>query len=79
VLVIAVTVVASVVTPAVVITALMLQKTAIATAAIVLANAPPGEKRPFTISLALQFEWNKQAIHSEPALSLKSYQSFLLK
>jgi hypothetical protein len=48
--------VASVVTPAVVITALMLQKTAIATAAIVLANAPPGEKRPFTISLTLQMK-----------------------
>jgi hypothetical protein len=63
VLVIAVTAVASVVTPAVVPTALMLQKTAIATAAIVLANSPPGDKRSFNISLTLQFEWNKQAIH----------------
>jgi hypothetical protein len=42
VLVIAVTIVASVATPPVVPTALMLQKAAIATAAIVLANSPPG-------------------------------------
>jgi hypothetical protein len=68
-----------VVTPAVVPTALMLQKTAIATAAIVLANSSRGDKRPFTISLTLQLEWNKQAIHSEPALTLESYQSLLLK
>jgi hypothetical protein len=57
-------------------TALMLQKTAIAAAAIVLANSPPGDKRPFTIWLTLQFEWNEQAIHSEPALTVESYQSF---
>jgi hypothetical protein len=71
--------VASVATPAVVTTALMLQKTAIATAAIVLANSPPGEKKPFTISLTLQLEWNKQAIHFEPALTLESYQSFTVR
>ncbi len=67
------------VTPAVVTTALMVQKTAIATAAIVLANSPPGEKRWFNISLNLQFEWNKQAIHSEPALTLESYQNFTVR
>ena len=67
------------VTPAVVPTALMLQKTAIATAAIVLANSSPGDKRRFNISLTLQFEWNKQAIHSEPALTLERYQNCLLK
>jgi hypothetical protein len=53
VLVIAVTAVASVVTPAVMLTALMLQKTAMAIAAIVLANSLPGDKRPFIISLTL--------------------------
>jgi hypothetical protein len=62
VLVIAVTAVASVVTPAVMVTALMLQKTAIAIAAIVLANSLPGDERPFIISLTLLDEWNKQAI-----------------
>jgi hypothetical protein len=56
-----VTTVASVVTPAVVPTALMVQKTAIAIAAIVLANGPPGDKRPFIISLTLQLRWNMQA------------------
>jgi hypothetical protein len=59
-----VTTVARVVTPAVVATALMLQKAAIANAAMVLANL--GDKR-LIISLTLQVEWNKQAIHSEPA------------
>lgn len=54
------TTVASVVTPAVVPTALMLQKTAIATAATVLAKSLPGDKKPFIISLTLQLEWNKQ-------------------
>jgi hypothetical protein len=48
VLVIAVTTVARVVTPAVVATALMLQKAAIATAAMVLANL--GDKSPFIIA-----------------------------
>jgi hypothetical protein len=67
VLVAAATTVASVVTPAVVAKALMLQKAAMATAAIVLANL--GDKRPFIISLTLQLEWNKQ-----PALTLESYQ-----
>jgi hypothetical protein len=71
-----VTSVASVVTPAVVPTALMLQKMAIAIAAIVFANSLPGD---VIISLTLQLEWNKQAIHSEPALTLESYQSFRLK
>jgi hypothetical protein len=47
VLLIAVTAVASVVTPAVMPTALMVQKTAIAIAAIVLANSLPGDQRPF--------------------------------
>jgi hypothetical protein len=61
VLVIAVTAVASVVTPAVMLTALMVQKTAIAIAAIVLANSLPSDKRPVFISLTL-IEWNKQAI-----------------
>jgi hypothetical protein len=52
-----VTSVASVVTPAVVPTALMLQKTAIAIAAIVFANSlPGGDKISFIISLTLQLE-----------------------
>jgi hypothetical protein len=51
VLVAAVTTVASVVTPAVVATALMLQKAAMATAAIALANL--ADKRRFIISLNL--------------------------
>jgi hypothetical protein len=53
VLVIAVTTVASVVTPAVVATALMLQKAAITTAAIARTNLG---KRRFIISLNLQFD-----------------------
>jgi hypothetical protein len=42
-------------------TALMVQKTAIAIAAIVLANSLPGDKRPFFTSLTL-VEWTKQTI-----------------
>jgi hypothetical protein len=71
-LVAAVTTVASVVTPAVVATALMLQKAAIATAAIALANL--GDKRRFIISVTIQFSSET----SWCALNLESDERFLL-
>jgi hypothetical protein len=61
VLVIAVTAVASVVTPAVMPIALRVQKTAIAIAAIVLAKSLPDDKRPLFISLTL-IAWIKQVV-----------------
>jgi hypothetical protein len=75
VLVIAVTTVASVVTPAVVATALMLQKAAIATAAIALANL--GDKRRFIISLNLQFAGTRYSIKLKREASSESCNSAL--